>query len=219
MRVLLRAWRDEGVGALLVSGSGRAFCTGHDLNSPGLGAAGARVWNELFALLSEIPKPTVAAVNGTAVGGGLHLALACDIALCVDDATIGEPFVWIGASPDTGGHLYPQRSIGHQRAAEMLLLGRKLRGREAAQAGLFMASLATADALNAEALRIATELAEGPHVAYAVTRAGLEYARLHATRDVLEWEAVQEEAMTHTHDMREGVAAFLEKRRPHFRGR
>jgi 2-(1,2-epoxy-1,2-dihydrophenyl)acetyl-CoA isomerase len=218
MRILLRAWRDESVGAILLSGEGRAFCAGHDLTGPDLGAVGATVWNRVFELLEEIPKPTVAAVNGLAVGGGLHLALACDLVLSADEATIGESFVWIGACPDTGGHIYLQRSIGHQRAAELLTMGRKVEARELADAGLFMASYPTAEELLEEAMRVATHLSRGPRLSYAVTRRGLEEARLQTVRETLAWEAKEEQRMTRTHDMREGVAAFLEKREPEFRG-
>jgi 2-(1,2-epoxy-1,2-dihydrophenyl)acetyl-CoA isomerase len=218
MREVLRAWRDPEVGSLLISGTGRGFCAGHDLTSQDLGAVGAGVWNQLFNLLHELPKPTVAAVNGTAVGGGLHLALACDLALCLDDAMIGESFVWIGASPDTGGHLYLQRSIGHQRALEMMLMGRKLKAREAADYGLFISSWPTVEALLAEARRIAEHVATGPRLSYKVAREGIEYARLHGAADVLDWEAQKEELMTKTKDMQEGVAAFLAKRPANFTG-
>jgi 2-(1,2-epoxy-1,2-dihydrophenyl)acetyl-CoA isomerase len=219
MRELLRIWRDDSVGSVLLTGAGRAFTAGHDLTKTDLGAVGAGVWNELFNLMYELPKPTVAAVNGVAVGGGLHLALACDIALCRDEAMVGESFVWIGACADTGGHVYLQRSIGHQRAAELIMLGRKLDAKELADAGLFVSSWPTEEALLEEAMRIATHLSTGPLVSYKVTRTGLEYARLHPTADVLQWEAEREEEMTSTHDMREGVAAFLEKRAARFRGR
>jgi 2-(1,2-epoxy-1,2-dihydrophenyl)acetyl-CoA isomerase len=218
MRELLRAWRDDSVGSILFTGAGRAFTAGHDLTGGDLGAEGAGVWNDLFELLRELPKPTVSALNGTAVGAGLHLALACDLALCRDEATVGESFVWIGACPDTGGHLYLQRSLGYQRAAELLMVGRKLQAKELADAGLFVSSWPTVEALLEEATRIARQLAHGPRVSYTVTRKGLEYARLHPVEDVLRWEAEQEELMTHTRDMQEGVAAFLEKRQPVFRG-
>jgi 2-(1,2-epoxy-1,2-dihydrophenyl)acetyl-CoA isomerase len=219
MRELLRAWRDPKIGSVLITGAGKAFTAGHDLNGDDLGAVGAGVWNDLFAILAEMPKPSVAAVNGTAVGGGLHLAMACDLALCRNDAMIGESFVWIGACPDTGGTLYLQRSLGHQRAAELLMMGRKLAAREAAVLGLFTSTWPTTEALLAEAMNVATHLATGPRLSYAVTRAGLEYARLHSVREVLAWEAHEEERMAKTQDMRDGVAAFLEKRDPVFHGR
>jgi 2-(1,2-epoxy-1,2-dihydrophenyl)acetyl-CoA isomerase len=219
MREVLRIWRDDEVGAVILTGAGRSFTAGHDLTGGDLGAVGAGAWNDLFNLLAELPKPTVAALNGTAVGGGLHLALACDIVLCRDDAMVGESFVWIGACPDTGGHLYLQRSIGHQRAVELLMMGRKLSARELADAGLFVSSWETNEELLAEAMRMAHHLSTGPRVSYTVTRAGVEYARLHSASEVLQWEAEQEELMTKTYDMREGVAAFLEKRPAVFRGR
>jgi 2-(1,2-epoxy-1,2-dihydrophenyl)acetyl-CoA isomerase len=217
-RLYLRAWRDDSVSCVLLSGRGRGFCAGHDLTGPDLGAVGAGAWNRLFEVMEEIPKPTVAAINGVAVGGGLHLGLSCDLVLCADDATIGESFVWIGACPDTGGHLYLQRSIGYQRAAELLMMGRKIKAREAADAGLFMASLPTQEELLREAWRVARHLARGPRLSYAVTRRGQEYARLHSRRETLDWEAEEEELMTKTKDMREGVAAFLDKREARFIG-
>jgi len=210
-RILLRAWRDPEVGAIMLSGAGRAFCAGHDLNGADLGGVGAGAWNRLFEVLEEVRKPTVAAVNGLAVGGGLHLALACDLVLAADEATIGESFVWIGACPDTGGHIYLQRSIGHQRAAKLLMTGGKVRAR-------ILASYPTAEELLKEAMTVAAHLSTGPRISYAVTRAGLERARLHGVRDTLAWEAEEEERMTRTHDMQEGVAAFLEKRDPQFKG-
>lgn len=219
MRVLLRAWRDDRVGSVLITGAGTAFTAGHDLQGKDLGAVGAGAWNDLFNLLAEMPKVSVAALNGTAVGGGLHLALACDLALCRDDALVGESFVWIGACPDTGGHIYLQRSIGHQRAAELLMIGRKTNAAELARHGLFVSSWATADELMEEAMRLATHVASGPRISYAVTRAGLDQARLQTVSQTLAWEANKEEMMTRTHDMQEGVAAFLAKREPRFLGR
>jgi 2-(1,2-epoxy-1,2-dihydrophenyl)acetyl-CoA isomerase len=219
MREVLRIWRDDAIGAVLFTGAGRAFTAGHDLTIGDIGAVGAGAWNDLFNLLADLPKPTIAALNGTAVGGGLHLALACDIALCRDDAMVGESFVWIGACPDTGGHLYLQRSIGHQRAVELLMMGRKLSAKELADAGLFVSSWSTNEELLDEAMRMAQHLSTGPRVSYTVTRKGLEFARLHSASDVLQWEAEQEELMTKTHDMQEGVAAFLAKRPAAFLGR
>jgi 2-(1,2-epoxy-1,2-dihydrophenyl)acetyl-CoA isomerase len=218
MRELLKVWRDESIGSVLFSGIGRAFTAGHDLTGSDLGATGAGIWNELFDLLNEIPKPTVAAINGVAVGGGLHLALACDLALCRDGATIGESFVWIGACPDTGGHIYLQRSIGHMRAAAMMMLGLKLDAKNLANEGLFISSWPSEEELMAEAMKVATHLANGPRRSYEVIRNGLEFARLNSTTLVRQWEADREEEMTETYDMREGVAAFLEKREPEFRG-
>jgi enoyl-CoA hydratase/carnithine racemase len=111
------------------------------------------------------------------------------------------------------------RSVGYQRAAELLMMGRKLPAKELADEGLFVSSWPTTDELLEEGMRVARHLSRGPRVSYRVTRAGLEYARLHGDADVLRWEAEQEELMTKTADVREGVAAFLEKREPVFRGR
>lgn len=218
IRELLKVWRDPTAGAVLLSGAGRAFSAGHDLREGDLGVVGASVWNQLFGVLTEMPKPTVAAINGVAMGGGFHLALACDLVLCYDEALVGESFVRIGASPDTGGHLLLQRSIGHMRSVEMMMLGQAVPARELADDGLFVSSWPSTDHLMTEAMRIATQLASGPRLSYRVIRNGLEYARLHSLGSLLAWEAEREEEMTKTLDMKEGVSAFLERRRPHFRG-
>lgn len=215
------AGRDPAVRSLLITGSGRAFCTGHDLrqvDSVKFGGDAVRLWNPLFLTLEACPKPVVAAINGTAVGAGLNLALACDLTYAFDGALLGQSFVWIGASPDTGAHLLLQRAIGTARAAEILYLGRKFNGREAAEMGLVIRSFPTVEELMAAARGAAEHLAQGPTLAYAVIKKGLRLARQVDFPTLLDWEADQEELVTKSKDFREGVGAFLQKRKARFVG-
>jgi 2-(1,2-epoxy-1,2-dihydrophenyl)acetyl-CoA isomerase len=219
---LENAGRDAAVRSLIITGSGRAFSTGHDLrqvDNVKFGRDAVRLWNPLFLTLQELPKPVVAAINGTAVGAGLNLALACDLVYACDEAMLGESFVWIGASPDTGAHLLLQRAIGTARAAEILYLGRKFSGREAAEIGLVVRSFPTVEALQDAARAAAEHLARGPTIAYGVIKRGLRLARQVDFATLLEWEADQEEIVTQSEDFREGVGAFLQKRKAHFVGR
>jgi 2-(1,2-epoxy-1,2-dihydrophenyl)acetyl-CoA isomerase len=215
------AGRDAAVRSLLITGSGRAFCTGHDLrqvDNVKFGGDAVRLWNPLFLTLEACPKPIVAAINGTAVGAGLNLALACDLTYAFDEAMLGQSFVWIGASPDTGAHLLLQRAIGTARAAEILYLGRKFSGKEAAEMGLVIRSFASVEELQAAALAAAEHLAQGPTLAYGVIKQGLRLARRADLATLLEWEADQEEEVTKSKDFLEGVGAFLQKRKASFVG-
>jgi 2-(1,2-epoxy-1,2-dihydrophenyl)acetyl-CoA isomerase len=219
---LENAGRDPAVRSLLITGRGRAFSTGHDLrqvDNVKFGGDAVRLWNPLFLTLQDLPKPVVAAINGTAVGAGLNLALACDLVYAYDEALLGQSFVWIGASPDTGAHLLLQRSIGTARAAEILYLGRKFTGREAAEMGLVIRSFPTVEELRVAARAAAEHLAEGPTVAYGVIKRGLRMARQLDFAALLEWEADQEEIVTKTEDFLEGVGAFLGKRKARFVGK
>ena len=215
------AGRDPAVRSLFITGSGRAFCTGHDLrqvDNVKFGGDAVRLWNPLFLALEACPKPIVAAINGTAVGAGLNLALACDLTYAFDGAMLGQSFVWIGASPDTGAHLLLQRAIGTARAAEMLYLGRKFNGKEAAEMGLVIRSFLTVEELQSVARGAAEHLANGPTMAYGVIKKGLRLARQVDLPTLLDWEADQEEIVTKSKDFLEGVGAFLQKRKALFVG-
>lgn len=219
---LENAGRDPRVRSLIMTGRGRAFCTGHDLrqvDNVKFGGDAVRLWNPVFLTLQELPKPVVAAINGTAVGAGLNLALTCDLVYAYDDALLGQSFVWIGASPDTGAHALLQQSIGAARAAEILYLGRKFTGREAAEMGLVIRSFPTVEELHTEARTAAEHLAKGPTKAYSVIKRGLRMARQLDFSTLLDWEADQEEIVTKSDDFIEGVGAFLQKRQAHFVGK
>lgn len=220
-RHLLKAWRRRSVRSVFLTGTGRAFCTGHDLrqlDGVKFGRKAVSIWIPLIDILTTIPKPVVAAINGTAVGAGWNMALACDLTYVVDDAMLGQSFVWIGASPDTGAHALLRQSAGEMVASELLYLGKKITGRKACDIGLVCNSFPNRERLNNEALKVAKELAKGPTSAYQVIKEGIRNAKLMKLQELMMWEADKEEDMTKTCDFREGIAAFLEKRAAKFGG-
>ena len=214
-----------GARALLVRGEGRAFCSGRDLaDADPLHEDGEAILRDIFNPLLErmatIAIPTIAAVQGACLGTGLGLALACDIVYASDDARIGSPFARIGAVLDSGAHAAFVSRVGPHRALELVYTGRLLSGREAEQWGLVNRSVAGADLLR-RTRELAASIARGPTAAF------LESKRLVRTildmhpsfREVLAEEAAAQGRASRTHDYKDGISAFQEKRKPSFTGR
>jgi 2-(1,2-epoxy-1,2-dihydrophenyl)acetyl-CoA isomerase len=228
----VRAGRaDPDVRALLITGTGDAFCAGMDLSASTVSRAGGgefdtrstaealRVGVQAFIReLWELDKPTVAAVNGVAVGPGAHLALACDFVLVHDATRFLWSFARWGLVVDAGGAYLLPRLVGLPRAKAMVLLGEGCTGAEAVDLGLAYGCVA-ADALDNEAAALAARLAAGP------TRSlGLSKRLLNATFETdltraLELEAVAQSLATTSTDLVEGMAAFKDRRDPDFTGR
>lgn len=214
-----------GARVLLVRGEGRAFCSGRDLaDADPLHEDGEAILRDIFNPLLEriatIPVPTIAAVQGACLGTGLGLALACDIVYAADDARIGSPFARIGAVLDSGAHAAFVSRVGPHRALELIYTGRLLSGREAEQWGLVNRSVAGADLLR-RTRELAASIARGPTAAF------LESKRLVRSildtqpsfREVLAAEATAQGRASRTHDYKDGISAFQEKRKPSFTGR
>jgi 2-(1,2-epoxy-1,2-dihydrophenyl)acetyl-CoA isomerase len=214
-----------GARALLVRGEGRAFCSGRDLaDADPLHEDGEAILRDIFNPLLErvatVAIPTIAAVQGACLGTGLGLALACDIVYAADDARIGSPFARIGAVLDSGAHAAFVSRVGPHRALELVYTGRLLSGREAEQWGLVNRSVAGADLLR-RTRELAASIARGPTAAF------LESKRLvrsildtHPSfREVLAEEAAAQGRASRTHDYKDGISAFQEKRKPSFTGR
>lgn len=218
---------DEEVRVLVLTGAGRAFCAGADVNylrelveRRDEEAFGALVdtGREILQEIRGIPKPVIAAVNGPAAGGGANLALACDLRIASKDAAIGQVFIRIGLHPDYGGTFLLPRLVGTARALELMWSGRMVHAEEALALGLFDRVVPGAD-LEAEVTRLAEELASAAPLAVGQIKASV-YAGAAATLpEALGLELRNQLALFLEPDTAEGLQAFLEKRPPVYRGR
>lgn len=217
--------RDTRLAAVVLTGAGEAFCSGGDLgwlgDEPDATVADLRARMRRFyadwLTITELPVPTIAAVNGAAIGAGLAIALACDIRYVADDATLAVPFTSLGLHPGMATTWFLPRVTSAALAADLLLTGRRVRGSEAAALGLASSSVPAAEVLD-EALAAARRVARAAPVATRLTLEGLR--RDHASlRDALEWEALAQATTMATADLHEGLAAVRQKRRPGFTGR
>lgn len=218
--------RIDGARAVLITGAGRAFCSGADLQSRGqaTGSTGqashsalTRHYNPLMMKLADLDVPTVAAVNGPAAGIGCSIALACDVVLAGASAYFLQAFVNIGLVPDGGASWMLTRLVGKARATEMMLLGEKIGATQAADWGLVHKAV-TDDALLADAMALAGRLAAGPTVALGVMRRNIAAAMDGSYADALGREAAGQRLAGNTGDAMEGAMAFLQKRKAAFRG-
>ena len=219
-----RAEADPQVRAILITGAGRGFCAGAQFGGPtfGQGAAiGERIRtgiNPLIAAMNASAKPVVTAVNGPAAGAGVGLALAGDITVAGRSALFLLSFARLGAALDGGTSWAVQRAVGSARARGLALLAHRLDGQAAADWGLIWKCVEDA-ALMDEAMAIARQLADGPPVSLGLIKGQIEGARVSSLAEALEAEAEAQAAAFVTEDLREGAAAFVEKRAPVFRGR
>jgi 2-(1,2-epoxy-1,2-dihydrophenyl)acetyl-CoA isomerase len=222
----LRAADDSEARAVVLTGSGRAFCVGQDLKehadnladaAPSLRVTIREHYNPTVTALATMSKPVVAAVNGVAAGAGASLAFACDFRIVAESAGFNLAFAAIGLSGDTGSTWTLPRLVGWAKARELLMLPRTIKADEALTLGL-ATEVVPADKVATRAAELAGELAAGPTVAYASIRAGLAYSATHTFEEALEHEAELMSRAANTNDHRNAVAAFLNKQSPTFRG-
>jgi 2-(1,2-epoxy-1,2-dihydrophenyl)acetyl-CoA isomerase len=217
---------DSAIRALLLTGAGRGFCAGQDLNlreaSAGgefdAGAAIDRYYNPLVRRLRALRKPVIAAVNGPAAGAGANLAFACDIVLAARSASFLQAFCRIGLVPDTGGTWFLPRLAGSARALGMMLLGEPLPAATAAEWGLIW-KVVDDEKLMSEARALATKLAQGPTIGLGLIKEALNRSLVSTLDAQLDSERDLQRIAATSADFREGVAAFLEKRAARFTGR
>jgi 2-(1,2-epoxy-1,2-dihydrophenyl)acetyl-CoA isomerase len=228
----LRSGRtDSSVRAFLISATGDAFCAGMDLGASTVAAAGTpgfdprstaealRVGVQAFIReLWEIDKPTIAAVNGTAVGPGAHLALACDFVFVQPDTRFMWTFARWGLVVDAGGAYLLPRLVGLPKAKAMVMLGEGCKGREAVDLGLAYRCVDRADDLAGEADALAVRLAAGPTRALGLSKRLLNASFETDLTSALEREGAAQSLATASHDLVEGLAAFREKRDARFTG-
>ena len=220
---------DPTIRAVVLTGTGRGFCAGADLRGGGASTGAERVAGDvarmirlgaqrLIAAVLDCEKPVIAAVNGTAAGLGAHLALACDLVLAAESARFIEVFVRRGLVPDGGGAYLLPRLIGPQRAKELMFFGDALTAPEAERLGLVNRVVPDAE-LEKTAREWAERLATGPTRALALTKQ-LVNASLDSDRaTAFAAEAAAQEINMTTEDAQEGVASYVERRSPEYRGR
>ena len=213
--------------AILLTGSGRAFCAGQDLSEvspsesgelPPLGPIVEQCYNPIIRLIREIEKPVVCAVNGTAAGAGANLAFACDIVLANGAASFVQSFIQVGLIPDSGGTYFLPRLIGLARANALTMLGEKISSEQAQQIGLIY-KVCDPTTLAAEALAVAQKLATLPTSAMGLTKRAFNQSFDNTLNEQLALELELQGQAGRSADYREGVIAFLQKRKPNFTGK
>ncbi|MGE3801898.1 MAG: enoyl-CoA hydratase-related protein [Candidatus Kapaibacterium sp.] len=221
---LKEAETNREVRAIVLTGAGKAFCSGQDLKEapePGakrsLADSLVRRYNPIIRKLRTIPKPVITAINGVAAGAGCSLALAGDIRLMSENASLIQAFVNIGLVPDSGSSHFLSHTVGYAKAFEIATLGEKVTADQAHSLGL-VNRVVPAENLMEETMAIATRYAQGPTKAYGYIKKMLQRAEHTSLDDALEYEVFMQEAAGRTYDYGEGVKAFVEKRKAEFRG-
>lgn len=217
----------EGVRALMLTGAGRGFCAGQDLSDRAVAPGGAAVdlgesvekrYNPLVRKLATMPLPVVCAVNGVAAGAGANIAFACDIVLAARSAKFIQSFANIGLVPDSGGTWILPRIAGQARALGMALTGEPIPAEKAEAWGLIWKCLDD-EALAADAWALTQKLAAGPTRGLAATKQAIRGAWFNTLDEELDNERDLMRELGRSADYQEGVAAFMEKRKPSFTGR
>ncbi|MFV0281202.1 MAG: enoyl-CoA hydratase [Rhodoblastus sp.] len=227
---LQRAALDPQVRCVLLTGAGGAFCAGGDVKGFAAGggaggglpmdqrAASLRQSMEASRLLHEMPKPTIAAIEGATAGAGLSLAMACDLRICGENAKITTAFAKVGLSGDFGGTYFLSQLAGPAKARELYLLSPVLSGTEAARLNIVSRVVPDGTALD-EARALARQLADGPTVTYGLIKKNFVAAEAGTLKAAFDAEAMHHSLASATEDHKEASKAFVEKRKPAFKGR
>ncbi len=215
--------KNPSVRSILLTAEGKAFCAGQDLqeltapDGPKLSDIVREHYNPIIKRIRSIEKPIVCAVNGVAAGAGANIALACDITIAGESVAFIQAFSKIGLIPDSGGTFFLPRSIGMQKATALMMLADKVMAADAEKMGMIYKVCAD-ESLMEESLKVAKKLAALPTIGLGLTKRALNKS---ITNDLTAQLALEDELQTaagKTYDYNEGVAAFLEKRKPKFKG-
>lgn len=215
---------NDEVRAILLTGAGKAFCAGQDLSEaldesgPGITKIVEEHYNPIILRIRKIEKPFIALVNGVAAGAGANIALACDIVLASHAASFIQAFSKIGLIPDSGGTFFLPRLIGFQQASALMMLGDKVSALDAQQMGMIYKAFPEETVMQ-ESLKIAETLANMPTKAIGYTKRLLNDSLTNNLDSQLIEEGKMQVASAQTYDYKEGVNAFLEKRKPEFKGK
>jgi 2-(1,2-epoxy-1,2-dihydrophenyl)acetyl-CoA isomerase len=223
-----QAARDDSCRCIVITGEGRAFCSGEDLGplasdyrdgrAPDLGQTLVDRYNPLIRAIRSAPKPVVAAINGVAAGAGASLALACDFRVAVDKAKLVLAFIKVGLVPDSGAVWFLTRMIGSARAWHFAATGNPIDASTAEELGIFD-SVSPPEQFDAAWREVARALAQGPTKAYGLTKHLMNFAADSSLNDQLEVEIEAQSEAGRSSDHIEGVQAFFAKRNPDFEGR
>lgn len=214
---------DNEVRCIYITGGGKAFCAGQDLgelmgeNPPGFEVILSEHYNPIVIRLRKIAKPIVCAVNGVAAGAGANIALACDVVVATASASFIQAFSKIGLIPDSGGTYTLPRLIGFQKASALMMLGDKASAADAERMGMIYKTIAD-ESFADESFAIATQLSQMPTKGLAYTKMALNASLDNSFEEQLKKEDELQYKAAHTHDYNEGVKAFIEKRKPVFKG-
>ncbi|MFD1550561.1 2-(1,2-epoxy-1,2-dihydrophenyl)acetyl-CoA isomerase [Putridiphycobacter roseus] len=215
---------NDEVRAIHITGEGKAFCAGQDLqevtdpNGPELSSIVSDHYNPIVARLRSIEKPIIAAVNGVAAGAGANIALACDICVAHEAASFIQAFSKIGLIPDSAGTYFLPRLIGMQRATALMMLGDKIAANDAVAMGMIYQAFSEAEFVEG-AKKIAEKLAKMPTKGLGLTKRALNQSFNNDLNQQLALEGELQTIAGETYDYNEGVNAFLEKRKPTFKGK
>jgi 2-(1,2-epoxy-1,2-dihydrophenyl)acetyl-CoA isomerase len=216
--------RDLEVRVVVITGEGKAFCAGQDLKAVSgkekrsfLESLNKR-YNPLIRSMQSLPKPIICKLNGVAAGAGCSMALACDIIVAADEATLIEVFINIGLIPDSGSSYFLPRLVGRAKAFDMCSMGTRVKGKEAAALGLVNKSVPS-DQLDIAVKEYTDYYAKAPTQAIGLIKKMLNRSTKSSLDEMLDYEAYCQEIAGSTDDYKEGVAAFLEKRKPNFVGK
>lgn len=225
---LKEAEKDGNCRAIVITGAGRGFCAGQDLQSrsishesgqrPSLGDSIRRRYNPIVTKIRRMEKPIIAAVNGVAAGAGASVALACDFRIVTEDSSFIQSFTKVGLIPDSGATFILPRLLGYTKALELMYSADKLTAKEAMDLGIVNKMVPMAELMK-EALLLANKLASGPSKAFGLTKRAVNRAIFPDLEELLEYEASLQEIAGRSDDFQEGVKAFIEKRTPVYSGK
>ncbi|MCH7781867.1 2-(1,2-epoxy-1,2-dihydrophenyl)acetyl-CoA isomerase [candidate division KSB1 bacterium] len=223
--VLASAQDDDSIRCVLFTGAGRAFCAGQDLaevsdpnNSEIIEEIVKESYSPIIKGIRHLEKPVVCAVNGVAAGAGANIALACDLVIASENASFIQSFCHVGLIPDSGGTFFLPRLVGLPRATAMAMLGEKISAKLALEYGMIY-KVVEHDKLKSESLNLSERLASMPTTGLGLIKRGFNRSFSNDLDSQLEFEEELQGIAGKTHDYREGVRAFIEKRKPKFTGK